>query len=72
VSATSSGLSCGIVLGIVVVLLLQQFGYLDLTSLSNALVDLIIAMVIGAVLGALIGWVLGRHYLKKHPDEAPA
>jgi len=72
VSATSTGASCGVVLGIVVVLLLQQFGYLDLTNLTNALIDLGLGIVVGGVLGGVIGWALGKRYPRTHPDDAPA
>ncbi|HTW40191.1 MAG TPA: hypothetical protein VMF04_04975 [Thermoplasmata archaeon] len=68
-SSTTSGLGAGIVLGIVFVLLAQQFGYLDLNPLSTALVDIVIGAVVGGVLFGIIGWALGRRYEKNHPEQ---
>ena len=69
-SATGRGVGCGVVLGLVAVLLDQQFGYLDLSVLVPAIEDLVIAAVLGGVLGGLIGWALGRRYLSTHPAGA--
>ncbi len=66
-SAASHGAACGVVLGIVFVLLAQEFGYLDLTDLVSTLIYLVIAIVVGAVLFGLIGMALGRAYLAKNP-----
>jgi len=63
VSATTHGLGCGVVLGLVIVLFLQQVGSLDLSDLVPALEYLIVGALIGGILGALIGWALGRAYL---------
>jgi hypothetical protein len=68
-SATTHGAGAGIVLGICFVFLGQQFGYIDLTDLSTAIVDLVIAMVVGAVIFGAIGMALGRGYLRRHPPE---
>jgi hypothetical protein len=65
-SAASHGAESGAVLGIVLVLFLQQIGYLDLSNLVPAIEDIVIGGVIGGILGALIGWVLGRNYLAQH------
>jgi hypothetical protein len=70
VSATSHGAGCGAVLGIAIVLLLQQFDYLDLTVLASALLYLVIAIVVGGVVGGVVGWALGKRYLAKHPEDA--
>jgi hypothetical protein len=67
VSATSSGAGCGVVLGIVFVLLGQQFGLLALSALLPAIEYIIIGAIIGGVVGALIGWGLGKRYLANHP-----
>jgi len=67
VSATSHGLGCGVVLGLVLVLLAQQFAFLSLSALDPAIEDLVIGAIVGAILGALIGWGLGRRYLREHP-----
>jgi hypothetical protein len=64
-SSTSHGAGCGVVLGIVLVIFLQQIGYLDLSDLVPALEWLIIAAVVGGVIGAGIGWALGRSYLSR-------
>lgn len=68
------GAACGVVLGIVIVIFLQQIAYLDLSDLVPAIIDLVIAIVVGGVLGAAIGWMLGRHYLARQslPPTAPA
>jgi len=70
-SAGSHGAGCGVVLGIVLVIFLQQVGYLDLSDLAPTVEYLVIGAVVGGVLGALIGWALGRSYLARHAaDEA--
>jgi ABC-type Fe3+-siderophore transport system permease subunit len=72
VSATSSGAGAGVVLGIVFVLLAQQFGYLALNDIVTSLVYLIVAGVIGGVIFALIGWALGKRYERRHPEMMDA
>lgn len=69
-SATLHGAGCGIVLGLVVVLLAQQLDFLDLSVLLSALEDLILGALVGGVLGGMIGWGLGRRYLRLHPARA--
>lgn len=59
-SAASEGAGAGVVLGIVVVLLGQQFGLLSLSDLEGALVALVVGAVAGALLFGAIGWALGR------------
>jgi len=66
VSATSHGAACGVVLGIVIVIFLQQVAYLDLSDLVPALEYLIIGIIVGGVIGAALGFVLGRSYLARH------
>ena len=68
-SATSQGAGCGVVLGIVFILLAQQFGLLSLSDLVTALEYLVIGAVVGGVIFALIGWALGRRYESQHPPE---
>ncbi|MGA8543416.1 MAG: hypothetical protein WB947_07780, partial [Thermoplasmata archaeon] len=68
VSATSSGATAGAVLGIVIVLLAQQFAYLDLNPLGTAILYIVIGAIIGGVLCGVIGWALGRRYEKQHPE----
>jgi len=69
-SAASHGAGCGVVLGIVFVVLFQQFGYLNLSDLLPSFEYIIIGAVVGGILGALIGWVLGRSYLARHSASA--
>jgi NhaP-type Na+/H+ or K+/H+ antiporter len=59
-SATTHGAGCGVVLGIVLTVLAQQFGFLELSNLSSVLLYLIVGIIIGAVLGGLVGYLLGR------------
>jgi ABC-type Mn2+/Zn2+ transport system permease subunit len=66
VSATSHGASCGVVLGIVIVIFLQQIAYLDLSDFVPAIENLLIGAIVGGVIGAGIGYALGRSYLAKH------
>jgi hypothetical protein len=66
-NSTTSGIAAGIVLGIVFVILAQQFGYLSLSSLTAAVEYLVIGIVVGAVIFGVIGLLLGRLYLKRHP-----
>jgi hypothetical protein len=74
VSATSQGAGCGVVLGIVFVLLAQQLAFVSLSDLIPAIEYLVIGAVAGGLLFALIGWALGRRYLRRHPPatEPPA
>lgn len=71
-SAGSHGAGCGVVLGIVLVVLLQQFGYLNLSDLIPTIEYLVIGAVVGGILGGLIGWVLGRNYLARQAADAAA
>jgi O-antigen/teichoic acid export membrane protein len=73
-SATTSGMITGIILGLVFVLLAQEFGFLSLSGLDAAVEYLVIGAVIGGVVFAVIGWLLGRRYLAKHPPptDSPA
>lgn len=66
-SAASHGAASGVVLGIVLVLLAQQLGFLPLSDLVLAIEYLIVGAVIGGILFGLIGWGLGRRYLARHP-----
>lgn len=69
-SATSRGAECGVVIGVAIVLLAQQFGYLSLSDLVPAIEALLVGGIVGGVLFALLGWGLGRRYLRRHPPEA--
>lgn len=62
----SSGAASGAILGLVLVLLFQQFGYLDFSSnLINAVVELVIVMAVLGVIGGLIGRGLKGHAIRK-------
>ncbi|HEV2429250.1 MAG TPA: hypothetical protein VGV64_05315 [Thermoplasmata archaeon] len=66
-SALTSGAGSGVVLGIVLVLLGQQFGLFDLSSTVPAVEFLIAGAVAFGIVGAGIGWSLGRRYRRRHP-----
>jgi membrane protein YqaA with SNARE-associated domain len=69
-SAGSHGAGCGVVLGIVLVLLAQQFAFISLSVLGTAIEDLVLGAILGGILGGLLGWSLGRRYLRAHPEPA--
>jgi uncharacterized membrane protein len=48
--------SSGAVLGLVVVILLQQLGLLSLSQLLPAVILVLVAMAVGAVLLGVVGW----------------
>lgn len=64
-SAASHGAASGVVLGIVIVIFLQQIAYLALSDLVPSLEYLVIGGVIGGGFGGAIGWGLGRSYLSR-------
>jgi len=70
VSATTHGAACGVVLGIVLVIFLQQVAYLDLSDLVPALEYLIVGALVGGVIGGLLGMALGHSYLARHQVDA--
>ena len=69
-SSTTSGFASGVILGLVVAVLAQQFGFISLSGVVSAVQNLAIGAVVGAVVGGLIGWLLGRRYLATHPLDA--
>ena len=71
-SSASHGAGCGVVLGICLVVLFQQFGYVNLSDIDPTIEYLVIGIVVGGVIGALIGWVLGRGYLARHAADQAA
>ena len=72
-SAASHGAGCGVVLGIVLVVLFQQFGYVNLSDLVPTIEYIVIGAIVGGILGGLIGWALGRNYLaRQSADQAAA
>lgn len=70
-SAASHGAGCGVVLGIVLVIFLQQVAVFSLSDFVPALEYLLVGAVVGGVLGALLGWGLGRAYLSRHALDTP-
>lgn len=54
--------SSGVVLGLVVVFLLQQFGYL---SLSDLWPGVILYLLLGAILGGVFGYLVGRQLTRR-------
>jgi hypothetical protein len=66
-SSASHGASAGVVLGIVAVLLGQQFGWINLSDLVPTVEFLGIGIVVGAIVGGGIGLALGRRYTPKRP-----
>jgi len=72
-SAASHGAGCGVVLGIVLVVFLQQLGYVNLSDLIPTIEYILIGAIVGGVLGGLIGWALGRGYrARRAADQAAA
>lgn len=59
-SSLGHGIGCGVVFGIVVVLLGQQFGLFELSSLWGSLTDLLLGALVGGLLFGVIGYQLGR------------
>ena len=59
-SAAESLGESGAVLGVVVLLLLQQLGFLALPNLLTAVVGLVVAVAIGGLLFALVGQSVDR------------
>jgi ABC-type Fe3+-siderophore transport system permease subunit len=70
VSATSAGAGCGVVLGIVFVLLAQQFSMLSLSALIPSIEYILIGAIIAGLVGAVIGYALGRRYASRHPPPS--
>ncbi|MCI4356963.1 MAG: hypothetical protein L3K18_07480 [Thermoplasmata archaeon] len=69
-SAAGAGAASGVVIGLVAVLLGQQFGYLDLGTLSGGLTLLVEGAVGFGILFAAAGWAIGRRYLRRNPPGA--
>ena len=71
-----AGAASGVILGIVLVLLAQQFGYFDLSTFVNALIILIAVAILFGVVFGILGIALYRSALRRaggvQPWEAPA
>ena len=62
----ASGAGSGAVLGLALVLLIQQFGYLDFSSnLVNAVVYILVFVIVFAVIFGIIGRALKGHAERK-------
>ncbi len=70
-SAGGSAAGSGLVVGLCLVFLGQQFGFLDLSSLVTGLIYLIVFAVVFAVVFGLVGVWLGARYLRKHSSLTP-
>ena len=60
-----SGAASGAILFVVIVLLGQQFGYVDLSSLTNGLIYLVVPAILGGVIFGILGGVLARRARRK-------
>jgi len=60
-SGTTSAAGSGAVLGAVVVFLVQQLGYVSLSSFTTGLIYVVIGLLAGGILGGLIGRALTRN-----------
>ena len=70
-SAGGSAAGSGLVVGLCLVFLGQQFGFLDLSNLVTGLIYLIAFAVVFAVVFGLLGVWLGARYLRKHASLTP-
>lgn len=59
-SAASHAAGSGVVIGLVAVLLAQQFGYIELSNFGPSITYLVVGAVVGGILFGLIGWLIGR------------
>ncbi|HLY76456.1 MAG TPA: hypothetical protein VKT21_01065 [Thermoplasmata archaeon] len=64
--AGSSAAGSGLIVGLCLVFLGQQFGFFDLSSLVTGIVYLVAFAVIFAILFGLVGVGLGARYLRRH------
>ncbi len=64
--AGSSAAGSGVIVGICIVLLAQQLGILDLSSVLTGLIYLIVFAVVFGIFFGIIGSALGRRYLRQH------
>lgn len=70
-SAGGSAAGSGLVVGLCLVFLGQQFGFIDLSSLVTGILFLVVFAVIFAVVFGLLGVWLGARYLRKHGSLTP-
>jgi NhaP-type Na+/H+ or K+/H+ antiporter len=60
-----SGAASGAILFVVVVLLGQQFGYVDLSGLVTGILYLVIPALVGGVIFGVLGGILARRARRK-------
>jgi NhaP-type Na+/H+ or K+/H+ antiporter len=60
-----SGAASGAILFLCIVLLGQEFGYIDLSSLVTGILYLVVPAVIGGVIFGILGGVLARRARRK-------
>jgi positive regulator of sigma E activity len=65
-SAGGSAAGSGLVVGLCLVFLGQQFGFWDLSSLVTGIIYLVVFAVVFAVVFGLFGVWLGARYRRKH------
>ena len=65
-SATSSATSSGVVLGLVLVFLLQQFGVLALSDIVTS----VLYLAVGAIVVGVLFWAAARAAARKKPATA--
>ena len=70
-SAGGSAAGSGLVVGLCLAFLGQQFGFFDLSSLVTGLIYLIAFAVVFAVVFGLLGMWIGARYLRKHTSLTP-
>jgi hypothetical protein len=76
--AGSSAAGSGLVVGLCLVFLGQQFGFFDLSGLVTGIIYLVAFAVVFAVVFGLVGTWLGARYVRKHSgltaweEKAPA
>jgi NhaP-type Na+/H+ or K+/H+ antiporter len=70
-SAASRAAGSGVVLGIIAVLLAQQFGYIELSNIGPTVLYLVVGAIVGGVVFGLLGWILGRRYQSAVADLNP-
>jgi hypothetical protein len=64
--AGSSAAGSGLVVGLCLVFLGQQFGFFDLSSLVTGVIYLVAFAIVFAIVFGLVGVWLGARYLRKH------